>query len=159
MPILSEQELRERFDRILNSSDDAAVIVTKGHLLVEEMLDSYLACIFPDKKAYAQAQLSFSRKLHLVLSHVDFSSWYEEDSADEDAQLVKLTFDYVASLDRLKNKLLHNTEYPGFESDMRAALGIDETVPASEVVKEIRGHVFYLYYYLQGFVSGSFTIL
>lgn len=158
MQTLSEQELRERFDRILNSSDDAAVIVIKGHLLVEEMLDSYLAFIFPDKKAYAQARLSFSQKFHLVISHVDFSSWYEEDSKDEDARLVKLTFDYVAALDRLKNKLAHNAEYPGLESDMRAALDIDETIPASEVVKEIRGHVFYLYYYLQGFVFGSFTM-
>lgn len=158
MPTLSEKELRERFDRIMNSSDDAAVIVRKGHSLVEEMLDSYLACIFPDKRAYAQAQLSFSQKFHLVLSHVDFPFWYEENSEDEDARLVKLTFDYVASLDSLKNKLTHKVECPGLEADMRAALGIDETVPASELVKEIRGHVFYLYYYLQGFVSGSFTM-
>lgn len=159
MPTLSEQKLRERFDRILNSSDNAAVIVKKGHSLVKEMLDSYLAFIFTDKEAYAQAQLSFSQKLHLVLSHVDFSSWYEEGSEDEDAKLVKLTFDYVVALDRLKNKIAHNAEYPGIEADMRAALGIDETVPASELVKEIRWHVFYLYYYLHGFVAGSFTIL
>lgn len=119
------------------------------------MLDSYLAFIFPDKKVYDQSRLSFSQKFHLVLSHVDLPSWYEEDSEDEDAKLVKLTFDYVASLNRLKNKLADNAEYPGLESDMRADLELDETVPVSEVMKELRGHVFYLYYYLQGFVSGA----
>jgi len=156
MPALSEHELKERFDRILKSSEDSAVTVLKGHLLVEEMLDSYLSTIFTDEKAYDQARLSFAQKCHLVLSHVDFPSWYEDESADEDTQLVKLTFDYVVSLNRLRNKLAHNAEYAGLECDMRADLGLDETASGSEVVKEIRGHIFYLYYYLQGYISGAF---
>lgn len=152
MSDLTEAQLKTRFESVVQSTGDAHALVLKAQLLVEEMLDSYLTRIFVGKKCYVNARLSFNQKYNLVKSHICLSELYDE--SDQDLHLVKLTFDYIGSLNRLRNKIAHNVELPELGHALRRELELPDTATDAEVVQEVRGHIFYLYFYLERFVEG-----
>lgn len=61
-------ELRERVQSVFGTVDDTVLIVLKGHLLIEEFLDSIIRTFVFHPKYLNAANLRFAQKLHIARS-------------------------------------------------------------------------------------------
>jgi hypothetical protein len=112
------QQHLDRLRRLLPSGRTLELIILKGHLILEEYLDLYLAGKCRRPAPLQKARLSFVQKVNLFQA---LFGW-----ADDDPH-----FRFLVQLNRLRNRLAHTLE-PG---DLNAAVdhvlrSLDEPVPA-----------------------------
>ena len=114
-----------RFLRHMPKSDDLALIVLKGHLLVEEELNEIRAIKFSEPEALFSARLSFSQRLAVLKALVGSG----KDSS--------FCFSAIEQLNGLRNQLAHNLEPKELEQRVEKFLSeLEEAGLESEFAKE-----------------------
>lgn len=98
---LSSEERFDRFIRLLPTIDDPALVVLKGHLLIEELLNDIIenCCDLPQH--VSEAKLSFIQKLKLARALVGKNM--KGENVDEPWRSLE-------ELNSLRNKLAHHIE-------------------------------------------------
>ena len=107
MPIDVDKQLDElfeaqdqrsaRYSEMLPKTDDVALVVLKGHLIVEEMLFAIAAAHCARPAELEKAKLSFAQLLHVTQSLLKMPS-------------TPRTWEAIALLNSMRNSLVHNLE-------------------------------------------------
>ncbi|MEO5716795.1 MAG: hypothetical protein ABIT37_25170 [Luteolibacter sp.] len=96
----ARQEIFEkRFNEHFPKSDDLLTTVLKGHLLVEELLDTINRHCFHFPKYYDEANLPFSKKILIARAQVLVPN-------------PEFLFGALIALNELRNNLAHNLDSP-----------------------------------------------
>src|SRR5215472_4023776 len=103
-----------RYDKHMPHTDDISLVVLKGHLLVEEMLNELARNVFPNAGYLDDARLSFHQLSRVVRSAVRAKS---EDSC----------WDLIFALNSLRNDLVHDLEPPKLKSRLQTLIDIAAT--------------------------------
>lgn len=112
----------ERFQELvgLRPGADVQVVLLKGHLLIEELLQSFVEKAVPNPEPLAEARLTFLQRL--ALAH----ALHREPTR----------FGYgwvwaaVRSLNRLRNQMVHNVNPRDFEREVaKFATTVEEQLP------------------------------
>ncbi|WP_171232297.1 hypothetical protein [Ruegeria sp. HKCCA4812] len=93
------EEMRDRVQAVFGAFDETVLIVLKGHLLIEEMLDSIIRTFVFHPDYLDDARLSFTQKLHIARS----ISLDEHDNA---------MWEIAIRINRLRNELAHSLDSP-----------------------------------------------
>jgi len=87
----------EYFMKYLPMTDDIIVIVLKGHLIIEEILNEILKSHCHDYSSIGDANLTFYQKVHVAKALM--SAGFNE-----------ISFPAILLLNRLRNDLAHNLD-------------------------------------------------
>jgi hypothetical protein len=93
-------------------SNDLALVVLKGHLLLEEHVNRLLALLVYKPEAIEAANLRFYQKLCLLRALAPEGSHRVVDAAEK--------------LNTLRNRLAHHLDYPQIEAQVRDFLSLCE---------------------------------
>jgi hypothetical protein len=97
----------EMLEEHLFQLKDIELIVLKGHLILEEGLNDFLACFVNDIEAFLKIGLMFERKVTLLSCLVP-------------AQMAKSEiWNELRELNRLRNRLAHNLRFSEFEVQLK----------------------------------------
>lgn len=112
----------------LSTSDEAVMVILKGHLLVEEHLNRILYTQLNRPEEIDKAGLKFSQRLHLVkaLATTDFAEFP--------------AWDLISALNALRNQLAHSLSAEARTAKIRAFLGkglaLDRTREGTSIIRE-----------------------
>ena len=122
MAINAEHDFEDRFHKHLPRSNDLTLIVLKGHLLLEEIINNLLKEILPNPNAISDFNFYFRLRLVRAL--------LEQTNND--------VLDAAEKLNNLRNKLAHHLEHPKIEKYIREFFRLVETsdIPIDEFEKE-----------------------
>ena len=87
----------ERYGELMPATDDVALVVLKGHLIIEEMLFEIAANHCSDPEELKKAKLSFAQVLHVTRALIKLPPHQRRWEA-------------IALLNTLRNSLVHNLE-------------------------------------------------
>jgi hypothetical protein len=148
-----EEDFEERFRRHLPRSRDLALIVLKGHLLMEEAVERLLASLLVNPAALEKIDISVFVRLRLVRALLPAREIYD-------------VLDAAEKLNTLRNKLAHHLEHPHVERLANEFVRSfeDESVPVSEFEKEpmarrLKRCLGFLGGRLTGYAEGRLAIL
>ena len=115
----------DRFKKHLPRSKDLTLIVLKGHLLLEEVINLWLTQLLKNPSALNLSELSFSKRLCLLRSLLPDGSFSDAFKATE-------------KLNVLRNKLAHHLDHPKIESLINDFVGVleDPDTPIEEYQRE-----------------------
>jgi hypothetical protein len=102
------EDFRSRFRRHLPRSNDLTLIVLKGHLLLEELIDGIIADSLSNPTALTPARLTIFQRLRLARALVN--------------KVLDGPLDSAEKLNTLRNRMAHHLEPPQFERDVTAFL-------------------------------------
>ena len=115
-----EGRFRRHFPR---RSNDVALVVLKGHLLLEEGVNHVLVALVPNPEAIESANLRFHQKLCLIRALIpgggQVTVFPELDAAEK--------------LNTLRNRLAHHLDYPQIEAQVKDFLLLCEAPKDPEV--------------------------
>lgn len=101
-----ESRFRRHFPR---RSNDIALVVLKGHLLLEESVNRLLVALLRKPEAIEGANFRFYQKLCLI------QALLPADPGDGISRL----YDAAEKLNTLRNRLTHHLDYPEIEAQVR----------------------------------------
>ncbi len=107
---IGTEGLRDRYMEHMPDIDDLTLIILKGHLLVEELLERILNTIACSPEALVNARLSFSQKAFLARA----LSWDEDTDA---------FWDLLSALNPLRNDLAHSLEPQKLDDHVQNFIG------------------------------------
>jgi hypothetical protein len=105
-----EDRFRRHFPR---RSNDLTLVVLKGHLLLEEIVNRLLSALLREPKAIEGANLRFHQKLCLIRALLP------KGRGDR-------LYNAAEKLNTLRNKLAHHLDYPEIEAQVRDFLSLCE---------------------------------
>jgi hypothetical protein len=129
------EESEERFRRHMPRSGDLTLIILKGHLLVEEQLNAFIAAHMQRPEELDSARLSFSQRVALAKALAPSRSKH---------------FDAVNKLNRLRNDLAHR-----LESQDRDRLIEEFALPARDEPRPIANRLKDRIAFMCGFLEGA----
>ncbi len=92
---------------------DIELIVLKGHLILEEELNSFLACFVNDTETFLKIGFMFERKVSLLSCLVP-----KQMAKDK-------IWEQLREINRLRNKLAHNLRFSQYEQELKSwAIGV-----------------------------------
>ena len=103
------EKMRNRIQAVFGALDESVLIVLKGHLLIEEMLDAIIRTFVFHPDHLDGARLGFSQKLHIARSM----------SLDEHNNGM---WDIALRLNSLRNELAHSLESDKRDRKTKAVL-------------------------------------
>lgn len=173
MPSRHNNSPRDRISEVLSESKDLTVLILKGHLLIEELLEDYAHRIFQNQRALNTAGLTFEQKLGLVLEHIDLPSWRDDNENDKDDDVDYRIAEEMLGDVKLLNKLRHviskqilsclkpvimshYAAIPDLKSQVRQCLGLPPNVTDRDMMEKMRGHILCLHAYLASFTEATF---
>jgi hypothetical protein len=145
-----DSRFRRHFPR---RSNDFAVIVSKGHLILEEIVNRWLEALLHRPGAIEDANLRFYQKICLIRALVE---------VDDD--LVFRMIDAAEKLNTMRNRLAHHLDYPQIEAQVRDFVslceeGIDpderDEAEVAPLVRRLRRSVAFVCYAFEGMSCAS----
>ena len=103
------EHAEERFKRLIPRSQDCTVILLKGHLLVEEQLQTFVEALVVDPRSLRDARLTFHQ-------------WFCVGKALDLGTKGNYLWKFVEQLNQTRNKLAHNAEVSDFERKVDALI-------------------------------------
>jgi len=88
----------DRFQRLFPKTDDFSLIILKGHLLIEEIINRIFDSKCQHPEFFEKAKLSFYQKVQILRA----LSEYGDDSSNP--------WNSLLSLNSIRNKIAHNIE-------------------------------------------------
>jgi hypothetical protein len=103
----------DSLDKHLFQLKDVELIVLKGHLILEEELNHFLACFVNDAETFLKIGFMFEKKVSLLSCLVP-------------KQMAKhKIWEQLREINRLRNKLAHNLRFSQYEQQLkRWAIGV-----------------------------------
>lgn len=142
----SLEELQQRFEEQLRHVDEVALIVLKGHLLIEEMLDSIISKFVFHPEFLEAANLRFAQKVSVARSI----------SLDENNNDM---WQLVVTLNTLRNELAHSLTSSKRAAKTEAVIELyfrlADDIPKSEELRGQPEHIVisYAIAFFLGFLS------
>ena len=110
-----------RYDEHMPDTDDLALVVLKGHLLVEEVLVELTGLVLPYSQDLDNARLSFYQRACVIKAAIP--------SKPDDC------WPLVFALNSLRNDLAHNLEPPKLQAHLLELFRLDEQAqPFGEMI-------------------------
>jgi hypothetical protein len=120
-----EHEGLQRFLRHLPESDDLALIILKGHLLLEAEINDTLLVHLKDPDALKGARLSFSQRAAVLRA------------VEGPIGAAKLRENEIQKLNKIRNLLAHHLEPAGLEAEVSAFLEETDRLTSREDIKSL----------------------
>ena len=140
------KDVQQRFEEQLRYVDEAALVVLKGHLLIEEMLDSIISTFVFHGEFIEKANLSFWQKVAIARSM----------SLDEHQNEM---WDIALKLNALRNDLAHALDSPARAKKTQAIVDsyfqLADDAPDFEKQKGVDDHIVLMFAvgFFLGFLS------
>ena len=119
-------------------SNDFALVVLKGHLLLEESTNRLLAALLRKPEAIDGANFRFHQKLCLIRALLPVLDPREVDTAEklnrdvDAAEKLNRDVDAAEKLNTLRNRLAHHLEHPPIEALVREFVSLCEEHPETK---------------------------
>jgi hypothetical protein len=107
-------------------SNDVALVVLKGHLLLEESVNRVLAALLRKPEAIDGANLRFHQKLCLIRALAMEGARRLDPEGPEGPGSVSRMVDAAEKLNTVRNRLAHHLDYPQIEAQVRDFLALFE---------------------------------
>jgi len=107
---MTDDEKAQKALRLLPKGSDLTLIILKGHLMLEEQLNAFLASFPIHPKALPDARLTFHQKLRVIRA---FSFAPSEKS-----------WRLAEELNRLRNKIAHHPEVLDLEAQVKTFVAL-----------------------------------
>jgi hypothetical protein len=113
----SNNDFESRFlHHFLGASTDFSLVVLKGHLLLEEIVNRWLAALVHKPEAIKGANFRFSQKLCLIRALMP-------------AGVGEIELDAAEKLNTMRNRLAHHLDYREIEARVKDFLSLYEPDP------------------------------
>jgi len=99
--------LFEKLQRHLHSFDEHEVLLLKGHLILEQVLNEILEASVKDTEELRKMNLMFSRKIEL------FAALHESKGAPDE------TIEQLREVNRIRNRLAHDLDFAPYREPLR----------------------------------------
>ena len=141
---MSSEEIFENLEKHVRATDDAELILLKGHLILEQSMNQLLLCSVQTNEALASLRLSFSRKLALLRA------------LSPSGHPIHKQAPHLQAINRLRNKLAHQLEPPGLRADLgQWACDVVGYVPSTLARRgTYKNTVLKAFYLLVGYLCG-----
>jgi hypothetical protein len=105
---MTSDKLFEALENHLRRDRDPELLLLKGHLILEQCLNELLRTYVPKLDALDKMNLTFARKLDLLvaLGHRLYAPSHDGDSK-------------IRELNRIRNKLAHRLDFADYEDDLK----------------------------------------
>lgn len=138
-----------RIAQHLPEEGDLTLITLKGHLLVEEMLDTIVASKCKDKSILVGVEIGFYVKLKLAAALVG-------------SEASPLVWSMAEKLNALRNALAHKLEHPLAQKRLETFLGLirspnDDLSSSGDSEKDLRHAIIFLLGGLMAIASGTIS--
>ena len=132
-------------ERNLKQYDEIELILLKGHLIIEQLLNESLSIHFKGEKDLDRLNLMFAKKLDLLISL---------EGPEPFGGLVGVK--NLKELNRIRNKLAHNLEFKGYHSDLKkwACTVVDYTPKTINRINTYRNMLLRAFYSTCGYMTG-----
>ncbi|HEX4080078.1 MAG TPA: hypothetical protein VHX61_14530 [Rhizomicrobium sp.] len=100
------EEFEKRFEQKMPKTDDLTLLVLKGHLLIEEVINSTIDALLPTPEALRPAQLDCYQRIRLLMAMVPDIGFHD-------------TLEAFERLNTLRNKFGHMLEPPQVEDRIK----------------------------------------
>ncbi len=140
---MESDQLFAALERHLRAKDDIEMILLKGHLVLEQVLNQMLLGYIGKEEDLVSLNLMFSKKIDLLIAlsggHYDKDDIYQ-----------------LREINRIRNKLAHNLEFNDYHADLKAwACHVVGYTPKSINRKTTyRSTVLKAFYFLSAMLSG-----
>ena len=104
---MNSGEIFKALDKHLSEVDDAELLLLKGHLILEQVLNELLLLHFKDRKHLEDLNLMFSKKLSLLAG-------LEGPFARMHSNIA-----HLKEINRIRNKLAHQLEFDAYHADLK----------------------------------------
>ncbi len=146
---MNASEIIKALDKHLAEVDDAELILLKGHLILEQVLNELLLLHFKNRKHLENLNLMFSKKLSLL--------------AGLEGPFAKMHTDiaHLEEINRIRNKLAHQLEFDTYHADLKKwACDVVGSKPktidrTSTYLNTVRRAFMFLAGKLSGFAEGA----
>lgn len=127
----------------LRTKDDTEMVLLKGHLVLEQVLNQLLLGYIGKEEDLLGLHLTFSKKLDLLVALSD--GFHDREEIDQ-----------LREINRIRNKLAHNLDFTDFHSDLkRWACDVVAYTPKSIHRKSTyRNTLLKAFYFLAALLSG-----
>ncbi|MDR3516020.1 MAG: hypothetical protein P4M00_09400 [Azospirillaceae bacterium] len=121
----SEDHFRQHFPK----SSDLTLIVLKGHLLIEEAVNSFISNLMPNPDALKATRLDCFQRIRLLRALLPMRDFYGD-------------LDAVEKLNTLRNKFAHNLNPAQIEDQIEIFVRLfeDPEIPIAEFQREPLDH-------------------
>jgi hypothetical protein len=130
------EQVAEFADSKLPKTEDLTLLILKGHLLIERVIEEFIAVHIADREAFREARLSSFQKIQLAIA-IDGRLPPEDDDGFWDA---------VKQMNKLRNTLAHKLTVPDVEDQVRIMLygpskrsEFDDQRPLHAILREYIG--------------------
>jgi hypothetical protein len=107
-------EFEKRFLEKMPRTSDLTLLVLKGHLLIEELVNSTIDGLLPNPAALRAAQLDCYQRIRLLMAMVPDLGFHD-------------TLEAFEKLNRIRNKFGHMLEPPQIEDRIKAFIDLIES--------------------------------
>ena len=140
---MESDQLFKALERHLRAKDDIEMILLKGHLVLEQVLNQMLLGHIGREEDLVGLNLMFSKKIDLLVALS--GGLYDKDDIYQ-----------LREINRIRNKLAHNLEFNDYNEDLkRWACHVNGHTPKSINRKvTYRNAVLRAFYFLSAMLSG-----
>lgn len=105
---MDNEALLKNLEKYLRDTDEIEVILLKGHLILEQILNELLRFHIKSQKSLNSLNLLFSKKLDLFVALQDRE------------HLLKAEVEQLREINRIRNKLAHRLDFSEYHSDLKS---------------------------------------
>ena len=141
---MDSEAVFKALEKHLRDTDEIEVILLKGHLILEQVLNELLSAHIKSQKSLNSLNLLFSKKLDLFVALQDGE------------RLLKAEVEQLRKINRIRNKLAHRLDFSEYHSDLKSwACAVVGYTPATINRKRTyRNTLIKAFYLLSGILSG-----
>ena len=141
---MNSEKVFDALENHLKDTDEIEVILLKGHLILEQVLNELLSVYIKSEKNLNSLSLLFSKKLDLIIALQDGEHF------------LKSEIKHLREINRIRNKLAHKLDFYKYHDDLKvwacAVVGYKPvTINRKRTYRNTLRKAFYL---LSGFLSG-----
>lgn len=140
---MNSEEIFNALEKHLKKADEIEVILLKGHLILEQILNELLSCHIKSEKSLNSLNLLFSKKLDLLI-------------ALDGEHFLNSEIKHLREINRIRNKLAHKIDFSEYHKDLKAwACAVVGYTPSTINRKRTyKNTLIKAFYFLSGILSG-----
>ena len=144
---MESKDIFTALEKHLRATDDIELILLKGHLVLEQVLNELLSFHIKSDKRLNSLNLMFAKKLELLIA------------LEDGGRFIESGIDQLKEINRIRNKLAHKLDFDEYHDDLKAwACSVVGYTPVTLNRKRTyRNTLIKAFYLLAGMLSGVAT--
>ncbi|MFH1315377.1 MAG: hypothetical protein ABIH67_03195 [Candidatus Uhrbacteria bacterium] len=144
---MEPKDIFNTLQKHLHATDDVELILLKGHLILEQVLNELLGSHINNVKRLNSLNLMFAKKLELLIA------------LEDGARFIESEIDQLKEINRIRNKLAHKLDFDEYHDDLKAwACSVVGYTPVTINRRSTyRNTLIKAFYLLTGILSGVAT--